>query len=95
MASNRVRYSKQALADLHSIKRYIAERNPAAAERVIASIQHSISNLENHPLMGIREPNGNGRLLFESRYRYVISYSVSGREVQIRYIFHPRRNRRS
>lgn len=88
-----IRFDRRALADLQSIHDYIAERNPAAARRVIASIRTSIGYLAENPLMGVTERRGFGRLLVEPRYRYVISYSVTDAAVEIRYVFHPRQNR--
>ncbi len=94
MARKRVAFSERALDDLYYIEAYISQHDPAAASRVIRSIRSSIGHLELNPLMGIREPNGNGRLLFEPRYRYAISYNVTDELVEIRYIFHPRQSRR-
>lgn len=88
-----IRFDRRALADLRSIQAYIAERNPAAASRVISAIRASIGYLSANPLMGVRERHGHGRLLIEPRYRYVISYLVTNDEVQIRFVFHPRRDR--
>lgn len=88
-----VRYDRRALADLRHIHDYLAERNPQAARRVISAIRTSIGYLADNPLMGVRERHGHGRLLVEPRYRYVISYSLVGEAVQIRYILHPSRDR--
>lgn len=92
MPRKRIVFSKSALFDLHEIETYIAARSPTGAANVINSIHKSISYLETNPLLGFEERNGNGRLLVEARYRYVISYGVTGDEVQIRYVFHPRQN---
>jgi plasmid stabilization system protein ParE len=88
-----VRFSRKALADLAAIHAWLAERNPAAASRVIAAIEHSASLLVDNPELGRREDRGIGRILVVARYRYVISYRVEGGRVQIRYIFHPRQAR--
>ncbi len=88
-----IRYDRRALADLRHIHDTIAERNPAAARRVISAIRASIGYLADNPLMGVRERYGHGRLLVEPRYRYLISYSVAGETVQIRYVLHPSRDR--
>lgn len=93
MEHRKIRFSIEALNDLRQIEAYISEHNEAAAGRVIRSIHSSISHLAAHPLMGIVEPNGNGRLLFEPRYGFAISYSASEAGIEIRYVFHPRQNR--
>lgn len=56
-----IRYDRRALADLRNIHAYIAESNPAAARRVIASIRTSIGYLADNPLMGVAERAGHGR----------------------------------
>jgi toxin ParE1/3/4 len=48
----RIEYSDTAKADLASIKSYIAEDNPAAAERTIARILQSIRFLKDFPRLG-------------------------------------------
>jgi toxin ParE1/3/4 len=48
----RIEYSDTAKADLESIKSYIAEDNPAAAERTIARILQSIRFLKDFPRLG-------------------------------------------
>ena len=88
-----VRFTRKALADLAAIHAWLAERNPAAAGRVIAAIEHSAGLLADNPGSGRREDRGLGRILVVPRYRYVISYRIENGAVEIRYIFHPRQER--
>lgn len=88
-----VRYSRKALADLAAIHAWLAERNPAAASRVIAAIERSAALLAANPALGRREARGFGRVLFVPRYGYVISYRIKGDMVEILYVLHPSRDR--
>ncbi|MBB5221365.1 plasmid stabilization system protein ParE [Amaricoccus macauensis] len=88
-----VRFSRQALADLAGIHAWLTERSPAAAGRVIAAIEASVTLLADHPAMGRREERGLGRILIVPRYGYVVSYRVTGDAVEILYVFHPSRDR--
>lgn len=89
----RVRFSRKALADLAAIHAYLAERNPPAAGRVVAAVEHTASLLADNPLLGRPEARGLGRILVVPRYRYVISYRIEGDAVEIRFIFHPKQAR--
>jgi toxin ParE1/3/4 len=88
-----VRFSRQALADLAAIHAWLAERDPAAAGRVVAAIEHSAGLLADQPELGRPERNGLGRILIVPRFRYVIAYRHEGDRVEILYILHPRRAR--
>lgn len=90
-----VRLSRKALADLTAIERWLIERDPAAAARVIAAIEHSLGLLAAYPEMGRPQSGGLGRLLVVPTYRYVISYRYRAERVEILFILHPSRDRRS
>ena len=62
------RWLDAALADLRAIKAYIAEENPAAAERVIASIHSETSLLINQPAIGRAGRIADTRELVISQY---------------------------
>lgn len=93
MHKRRIAFSVAALTDLKNIDAYISEHNPTAAARVLASIEYAISFLTDHPLMGAVNRDGEGRLLVELRYKYVIAYTLTEELIEIRYIFHPRQDR--
>lgn len=88
-----VRFSRRALADLAAIHAWLAERDPTAAGRVIAAIEHSAGLLADQPDLGRRERRDLGRILIVPRVRYVISYRHTAGSVEILYIFHPKRAR--
>jgi toxin ParE1/3/4 len=88
-----VRLSRRALADLAAIHAWLVERNPTAAGRVIAAIEHSVGLLADQPRLGRPEARGLGRILIVPRWRYVISYRFAGETVEVLYVFHPSRAR--
>jgi toxin ParE1/3/4 len=48
----RLEWSQQAVADMSAIWKYIAERNPAAAEKVRTRIVKALDLVARHPYMG-------------------------------------------
>ena len=66
-------FSPQAIADLESAVRYIAEDNPEAAVRVGCALIGRIAILENFPLIGSAYPQRPGVRKLVSR-PYVIYY---------------------
>jgi addiction module RelE/StbE family toxin len=50
----RVRYTRQAKADLEDIFTYVARDNPAAARRVITAIRRDVVLLTDNPGIGRR-----------------------------------------
>lgn len=82
-------WTEKALARLKEISDYIAEDNPAAAERIIDAISARVDQLEAHPESGYRyeESRFPVRILVYGNYR--IAYVVEGRErVSILGVFH-------
>ena len=59
------------LADLRAIKAYIAEENPDAARRVIASIRSETNILTNQPVIGRAGRIADTRELVISQYPYL------------------------
>ncbi len=86
----RIRYLPKALQQLDSIFTYLADRNPAAANRVSVAIRRSIERIADFPhsaraseVPGIRE-------LAIVRYPYIVFYAVDdgSREVHILRVRH-------
>lgn len=88
-----VRFSRKALADLAAIHAWLSERNPAAASRVIAAIEHTAGLLVDQPELGRPESRGLGRILIVPRCHYVISYRHEAGRAEILYVLHPSRDR--
>lgn len=86
-----LRWLDAALADLRAIKAYIAEENPAAAERVIVSIRSEIGVLINQPTIGRTGRIADTRELVISQYPYIVAYREQGGEVHILAVVHTSR----
>jgi plasmid stabilization system protein ParE len=87
----RVRYTRQALADLVTIADYIRERNPRAAVKVETAIRSSIDLLADFPRLGRDRPDLEARALGIARYPYTAYYRIEDEEV---WIVHFRDDRR-
>ncbi len=88
-----VRFSRKALADLSAVHADLTRHNPAAAAKVVAAIEHSVSLIGEHPRLGRSIDRDSDRVHVVPRYNYVISYRIVGDTVEIRFIFHPRQSR--
>jgi toxin ParE1/3/4 len=84
-------YLRSALQDLESIRKYISQDNPLAAERVVARIQQSTARLQWFPYSGRPGPDGT-RILTVPSLPYIVVHRVRGDAVRILAIFHTARN---
>ena len=85
-------FSPRALASIRSVERYLQERNPAAAERVVAEIGRSCDLLRDQPWMGRPIPGTGLRQHVTRRYHYRVIYRLVGELVEVRDVMHPRRD---
>lgn len=72
----KIRYAPRVYRQLDAIYTYIAEDNPAAAQRVLAAIRASISRFETHPMTGRPWEGERRRILSLPKYRYLIYVDV-------------------
>jgi addiction module RelE/StbE family toxin len=86
-----LRWLDDAIADLRSIKAYIAEENPEAARRVIASIRSETRILINQPSIGRAGRLSGTRELVISQYPYIVAYREQSGEVHILAVVHTSR----
>ena len=84
----KVRYRELALADLEQIFRYLDERNPAGARKVIDAIHAAISNVVDQPLSARKASDPSIRVKIVGRYHYKIFYSVGVDEIEILHVRH-------
>ena len=84
-----VDFTRRALARLADIHAYVAERDPVAADRVIAEIQRSCLLIGAQPLMGRAVDGTRLRFHVTRRFRYRVIYQA-GERVLIRDVLHPR-----
>jgi len=86
-----LRWLEAALDDLRAIKAYIAEENPDAARRVIASIRSETGILTNQPTIGRAGRIADTRELVISQYPYIVAYREQSGEVHILAVVHTSR----
>lgn len=89
----RLEWSRRSLRELAAIEAYIAERNPAAAHRVLISIVESAEHLRTFPHMGRRSEQTSVRLLKVAAYPYIMPYRVRDDAVEILAVLHTRMDR--
>ncbi|HEX8164903.1 MAG TPA: type II toxin-antitoxin system RelE/ParE family toxin [Beijerinckiaceae bacterium] len=87
----RVRYTPRALADLEAIDRYLHERNPRAAQEVIATIRRRIEHLAEWPRQAPTTNEPDIHVLFVGRYPYKVFYEVEKETVVIHHVRHAAR----
>lgn len=87
----KVRFSREALADLEEIFSYIKERNPVAASELAARIEHLTRLIGHYPLMGKQTKRAEFRQVAFGNY--LIVYKILSDEVLVRYIRHAARRR--
>jgi toxin ParE1/3/4 len=86
-----ITFSPSAIRDLHSISRYLSQRNPVAAQHVGSSIRATINQLAEFPELGRRQRTPWVRKLIEAQFGYLIFYRYRGRNngVTIIAVKHP------
>jgi toxin ParE1/3/4 len=84
-------YAPRALRDLEAIAAYVAERNPAAAIRVLSAIKSSIDTLSFFPQIGRLVDDIGHRRVPVLRYPYLIYYRSAVDELLILHIRHSSR----
>lgn len=81
------------LSDLASIRNYIAERNPAAADRIAHDIDKAAQFLKPFPNLGRPTYRSDIRLLQVPNLPYLLPYRVNGEIIEILAVFDERRER--
>lgn len=82
----KIRINPVAIADVQEIKAYIAEDNPAAAERMGNDIYSKVEKLADFPQMGV---SLSSRINMKTDYRflvcgtYLIFYKIEGEFVSV------------
>jgi toxin ParE1/3/4 len=83
-------WSPEAIDDLASLRAYIAEDNPAAAQRVVLHILHNAEALlSEHPAMGRPGRVPGTRELMIPDTPFVVPYRVQNSTVQVLRVFTP------
>ena len=91
MRSVKLRYDSRARSDIDALYRYTAERDPAAAARVVARIRALSEQLIDRPHLG-HTTNVSGVFLRSvAKYPYVIFYTIRPSEIVILHVRHTAR----
>ena len=85
-----VRWSDEAERDLVEILDFIAQQNPAAADRMQALFSQAVKNLRDHPLI-YREGRVSGTREIVVHPNYVLIYRIGADAVWIVNILHSAR----
>ena len=82
-------WSPEAIQDLTSLRSYIAEDNPAAAQRIVLRIVETVEQLlPNNPHMGRPGRVPGTRELVIARTPYIVPYRIRGRTLEILRVYH-------
>jgi len=85
-------WSPEAIEDLISLRTYIAEDNPAAAQQIVLRILHDVEDpLPDHPHMGRPGRVPGTRELVIPRTPYIVPYRIRGQSLQILRVYHSAR----
>jgi toxin ParE1/3/4 len=88
----KLKWTRNALADLQKILDYIAQDDPLAARTLAAGFKQTAAHLTRHPFIGRRGDLEGTRELMLHR-NYLLTYRVSGEAVEILQIWHVAQNR--
>lgn len=88
-------YSPEALGDLVRLREFIAEKNPAAAQRISIALLNGIEPLKQFPRLGVEvrqapDPKTIRDLVVD---RYVVRYLVTEKTIFILRVWHHREDR--
>lgn len=85
----RLDWSAEARSDLHDIISYISDRNPSAAERMLALIEHTAEQLPTHPFL-YRPGRVAGTREVVVHPNYILVYRVTEEIVGVLAVLHAR-----
>jgi toxin ParE1/3/4 len=91
----KIRYKARAIRDIKAIYDYIAQYDPAAAQRVLQRIEHSINRLLILPFSGRPGVVAGTRIIVVPGLPYIAIYRVREENVDIVAVLHTARRRRS
>ncbi len=91
----KLRFTPRALENLIEVADYLGARNPIAAQRARAAVDHSVQKLRAFPYIGRRQTQQGVRRLVTHRYRYLVYYTVdeAADEIVILNVKHPAQER--
>ncbi len=82
---------KRAIEDLQSVRHYIAQDRPVAAQQIVARIKETVSLLSEQPDMGRPGRVPNTKELVVNRTPYTLPYRVRDNRIEILGVLHAAR----
>lgn len=83
-----IRWLEEAVYDLQALRRYIAQDNIKAANRVVNKVLNSVKFLSEQPSVGRQGRVPNTRELVVSGTPYIVPYRVKNSTIEILRVFH-------
>jgi toxin ParE1/3/4 len=87
----RVVWFKMAVRDLESVKDYIAQDNPQAAQKIVLRIKTTVSLLSEQPGIGRPGRVSNTKELVIDHTPYILPYRVRDHRIEILRVLHATR----
>jgi len=90
-----ISYSPESIEDLKRVRQFIEEKNPAAAQRIAASILKGINQLNTFSYLGVevqQAPNPQVVRDLILGY-YIVRYLIRSNEIYILRVWHHKENR--
>ena len=87
----KVVWFKSAILDLKSVKDYITQDNPRAAQQIVQRIKDKISLLSEQPGIGRPGRVPNTRELVVDRTHFILPYRVRDNKIEILRVLHTSR----
>jgi plasmid stabilization system protein ParE len=78
---------ERALRDLEDIEAYYLSEAPEALPKVLSDIRQVLKQLEDFPHSGRRVGGRSARRALTSRYRFIVSYRVKRKTIEIVGVF--------
>ncbi len=88
-------YSREAIGDLIRLRKFIATKNPAAAQKIARSIKKGISQLKTFPYIGIEVELAPDSEMIRDLImgNYIARYLVHSKQIVILRIWHHKEER--
>jgi addiction module RelE/StbE family toxin len=85
-------WEEESLNEREKIFEILFDFNPNAAEQTDKTIEATVENLIEHPLMGVKRDIFSGRVLIIPEISMIISYWIDGETIRIMRVLHQKQN---
>lgn len=90
-----IRYSREAVEDLHRLREFIEVKNPRAAQKAASTLLKGIAQLKSFPVLGTKVDRAPDPELVRDLVigNYLARYLVHGKEIYVLRIWHQKEDR--